>query len=555
MWAPRLRTAARVPSFPRSARRSGCATSPIAGWPDRPGRASLAHACADPPPSSLAVAARRSRPPSWPPAPPTGRRRRRRLPGQGRRLSHLRRDGRRHPGRAGRAPRHRPGAARSARATRAATSGSPRCPTTSRSTRPSPRSCSTRSTTPASTCRSSRTLALLRWLTDGYGTDAADHRTSSNTREIWIVFAVNPDGAEYDLTGYAVPRLAQEPPAERRDRPPSAPTSTATTATTGPAAAARRPRKSSATYHGSAAFSTPEARVIRDFMASRRIGGRQQIKTAITFHTAGEQILWPYGYTKTDVPGDMTDGGPRRPGRAGQARWPRPTATRRCSRAACTSPTATRSTGRTASERIFMYTFELYPSHSQGQLGPPGSTRPTSSSRPRDRAEQGRDPVPHRARRLPVRGDRQGDRRTAARCSTTSRPHGGWTIEPARHRHGHGRRVAARQPRRRPPARPGTTVVRVRGAGHRADGRRDARTRTTSTAASRPSARRRSRSRRRAGSLTFRYYLAHSSNSSSRRLLPGLRRAARTGRGRSSCRSSGAANTDLPSWAIGQRSR
>ncbi len=41
-------------------------------------------------------------------------------------------------------------------------------------------------------------------------------------------------------------------------------------------------------------------------MASRRIDGRQQIKTAITFHTAGEQVLWPYGYTKTDVPGDMT---------------------------------------------------------------------------------------------------------------------------------------------------------------------------------------------------------------------------------------------------------
>jgi murein tripeptide amidase MpaA len=43
-------------------------------------------------------------------------------------------------------------------------------------------------------------LALLRWLTDGYGTDS---RITDivNTREIWIVFMVNPDGAEYDLTG------------------------------------------------------------------------------------------------------------------------------------------------------------------------------------------------------------------------------------------------------------------------------------------------------------------------------------------------------------------
>ena len=96
----------------------------------------------------------------------------------------------------------------------------------------------------------------------------------------------------------AVPRLAQEPPAERRARPRSAPTSTATTATTGRAAAARRLEAVVQTYHGPSAFSAPETRAIRDFMASRRIGGRQQIKTAITFHTAGEQILWPYGYTE-----------------------------------------------------------------------------------------------------------------------------------------------------------------------------------------------------------------------------------------------------------------
>jgi carboxypeptidase T len=45
---------------------------------------------------------------------------------------------------------------------------------------------------------------------------------------------------------------------------------------------------------------------MRDFIQSRVVGGRQQIRAAITFHTAGEQILWPYGYTYTDVPADMT---------------------------------------------------------------------------------------------------------------------------------------------------------------------------------------------------------------------------------------------------------
>ena len=45
-----------------------------------------------------------------------------------------------------------------------------------------------------------QTLAILRWLTTGYGTDP-QITTLVDTRETWIVFAVNPDGAEYDLTG------------------------------------------------------------------------------------------------------------------------------------------------------------------------------------------------------------------------------------------------------------------------------------------------------------------------------------------------------------------
>ena len=59
-------------------------------------------------------------------------------------------------------------------------------------------------------------LAVLRWLTEGYGTDERITHIV-DVREVWIIFAVNPDGAEYDLTGTPVPRLAQEPPAERRD--------------------------------------------------------------------------------------------------------------------------------------------------------------------------------------------------------------------------------------------------------------------------------------------------------------------------------------------------
>ncbi|MEA2610916.1 MAG: carboxypeptidase [Chloroflexota bacterium] len=149
-------------------------------------------------------------------------------------------------------------------------------------------------------------LALLHWLTDGYG-PGKDPRITNivDTHEIWIIFAVNPDGAEYDLTGSPYRSW-------RKNRQPNAGTTAIGTDINrnygyrwacchGSSAV-----KSAITYHGSGPFSTPEARAVRDFMASRRVGGRQQIRTAITFHTAGQQILWPYGYTMTDVPADMT---------------------------------------------------------------------------------------------------------------------------------------------------------------------------------------------------------------------------------------------------------
>ena len=59
-------------------------------------------------------------------------------------------------------------------------------------------------------------------------------------------------------------------------------------------------------YRGASAFSAPETRALRDFVQSRVVHGVQQIRTHITLHTNGELILWPYGYTKSNVPPDMT---------------------------------------------------------------------------------------------------------------------------------------------------------------------------------------------------------------------------------------------------------
>ena len=148
------------------------------------------------------------------------------------------------------------------------------------------------------------TLKIMHWLVDGYGTDPRITRIV-NTREVWIILAVNPDGAEYDIR-YGKFHYW------RKNRQPTPGTSYIGTdlnrnfgyrwggggrTSTNPAAI---------TYRGPSAFSAPETRNIRDFLASRVVDGRQQIRAAITFHEAGRLVMWPYGYTYSDVPADMT---------------------------------------------------------------------------------------------------------------------------------------------------------------------------------------------------------------------------------------------------------
>jgi hypothetical protein len=147
-------------------------------------------------------------------------------------------------------------------------------------------------------------LYLLAVLTRNYATDS-EVRSIVNSRETWIVFSVNPDGQVYDVAGFPK-RLWRK---NRQPTPGSRYVGTDINrnydyhwgccrgSSTNPAAW---------NYRGRAPFSTPEARVIRDFVNSRVVGGRQQIRLHVTLHTNGQQVLWPYGYTKKDVPGDMT---------------------------------------------------------------------------------------------------------------------------------------------------------------------------------------------------------------------------------------------------------
>ena len=152
-------------------------------------------------------------------------------------------------------------------------------------------------------------LYLLHLLADNYGTDP-QITNLVDSREIWIIFAVNPDGFVYDLTCAG----SSHPPycAWRKNRQPNAGTSAIGTdlnrnySTHFACCGGSSSSPSSIIYRGPKAFSAPETRAVRDFVLSRRIGGIQQIKAHITFHTNGELILWPYGYTKTNIPTDMT---------------------------------------------------------------------------------------------------------------------------------------------------------------------------------------------------------------------------------------------------------
>ena len=147
-------------------------------------------------------------------------------------------------------------------------------------------------------------LYLLRTLTRDYATDPAV-RAVVDSRETWIIFSVNPDGHVYDLGGSPY-RLWRK---NRQATPGSRYVGTDLNrnydyrwgccggSSANPAAW---------NYRGPAPFSAPETRVVRDFVNSRVVDGQQQIKVNLTFHTNGQQVLWPYGYTKRDVPPDMT---------------------------------------------------------------------------------------------------------------------------------------------------------------------------------------------------------------------------------------------------------
>ncbi|MFE6777143.1 M14 family metallopeptidase [Streptomyces sp. NPDC057702] len=147
-------------------------------------------------------------------------------------------------------------------------------------------------------------LYLVREFGDKYGKD--DRITKAvDGREIWIVPDVNPDGGEYDITGGQYRMW-------RKNRQPNKGTTAVGTdlnrnwAYKWACCNGSSPRPADEDYRGTAAESAPEVKIVADFVRSRAVGGKQQIKAAIDFHTYGELVLWPYGYTSADTAQGMT---------------------------------------------------------------------------------------------------------------------------------------------------------------------------------------------------------------------------------------------------------
>ncbi|MER6156229.1 M14 family metallopeptidase [Streptomyces sp. NPDC001868] len=147
-------------------------------------------------------------------------------------------------------------------------------------------------------------LYLLNELTSDYGTDSRVTNMVNN-REIWIIPDVNPDGGEYDVATGSYRSW-------RKNRQPNSGSSAVGTDLNRNwnyrwgCCGGSSGSTSSDTYRGTAAESAPEVKVVANFVRSRVVGGVQQIKTGIDFHTYSELVLWPFGYTTADTATGMT---------------------------------------------------------------------------------------------------------------------------------------------------------------------------------------------------------------------------------------------------------
>ncbi|MDK1475142.1 M14 family metallopeptidase [Streptomyces sp. 549] len=225
-------------------------------------------------------------------------------------------------------------------------------------------------------------LYMLREFGTRYGSDARITRMLDQ-REVWIVPSLNPDGKVYD----------QDSGTWRNWRKNRQPNSGSTAIGTDinrnfnyrwGCCGGSSTSPSSQTYRGRAAESGPETKVIADFVRSRVIGGKQQITAHIDWHTYGELVLWPYGYTYADTAAGLTQDD-RDAHAAVGTQMARSNGYRPQQSSDLYITDGTIGDWMWGSQKIFTYTFEMYPpsGHRDG-FYPPGSVIDRETARNRE---------------------------------------------------------------------------------------------------------------------------------------------------------------------------
>ncbi|WP_312888871.1 M14 family zinc carboxypeptidase [Nonomuraea rhodomycinica] len=147
-------------------------------------------------------------------------------------------------------------------------------------------------------------LYIMHLLADNYGSDSRITNLV-NSREIWIMPDLNPDGGEYDIATGSYRSW-------RKNRQPNSGSSAVGTdinrnwGYNWGCCGGSSGTTSSETYRGSAAESAPEVKATANWVRSRVVGGVQQIKAHIDWHTYSELVLWPYGFTYNDTAPGLT---------------------------------------------------------------------------------------------------------------------------------------------------------------------------------------------------------------------------------------------------------
>jgi carboxypeptidase T len=226
-------------------------------------------------------------------------------------------------------------------------------------------------------------LYLLHLLAEGTDSRIANIVSS---REIWIIPDVNPDGGEYDIATGSYRSW-------RKNRQPNSGSSAVGTDLNRNwgfqwgCCGGSSGMFSSETYRGAAPFSAPETQVVRNFVAGRVVGGTQQIKANIDWHTYSELVLWPYGYTTANTTSTLN------------ATDQRALSTLGMQMASTNGYTPEQASDLYIADgtindwmwnayRIFSYTFEMYPRSSSPGFYPPDEQIVTQTTRNREASLQ-----------------------------------------------------------------------------------------------------------------------------------------------------------------------